>query len=468
MALAIIFLILVVGSLLFHLLNPWHATEAASNWGSIDQTLFLTLVITGIFFVAISLFMVLALLRYRHHDGARAHYEPENRRLEWWLIGITTMGIVGLLAPGLVIYNQFVQVPDDAYEVEAVGQQWQWAFRFPGEDGALGTSGVEWISAGNPLGVDPGDPAGQDDVIVRGNELRLPSGRPVKMLLRSKDVLHNFYIPQLRAKMDMVPGMVSHFWFTPTRPGRFEILCAEFCGVGHYNMRGRLQVEAPEDFARWLGAQPTFATLQSTQQGRVTDPQVERGRELAQRHGCVACHSLDGSQSLGPGWLGLYGSTEILSDGSEVKVDDAYLRESILDPAARVVQGFAPVMTAYDLDDDSLDALLALIRSLGESTATDTQVESGRQLAQTLGCLACHSFDGSAAVGPGWQGLLGRTEVLADGSEVVVDEAYLRRSILEPNAQIVSGYSPMMPAYDLDETQLKALVAFIGAQSGGR
>ncbi|NVK42985.1 MAG: cytochrome c oxidase subunit II [Oceanospirillaceae bacterium] len=467
MALAIIFLILVVGSVVFHLLNPWHATEAASNWGTIDQTLFLTLVITGVFFVAISLFIVLALLRYRHRDGIRAHYEPENRRLEWWLIGITTLGIVGLLAPGLVIYNRFVQVPEDAYEVEAVGQQWQWAFRFPGEDGALGTSGIEWISAGNPLGVNPGDPAGQDDVIVSGNAVHLPSGRPVKMLLRSKDVLHNFYIPQLRAKMDMVPGLVSHFWFTPTRAGRFEILCAEFCGVGHYNMRGRLQVEAPEVFERWLSEQPTFATLQLEQQGRAVDPQVERGRALAQRHGCVACHSQDGGQSLGPGWFGLYGSTVTLSDGGTLTADDAYLRKSILDPSAQVVQGYAAVMTPYDLDDASLDALLALIRSLGAPAAAERDLASGRQLAQSLGCLGCHSTDGSASTGPGWRGLLGRREMLSDGTEVVVDEAYLRRSILEPNAQLVSGYPPMMPAYDLDESQLNALIAFIGAQRGG-
>ncbi|MFC6669879.1 c-type cytochrome [Marinobacterium aestuariivivens] len=443
--------------------EPWHATEPASNWGAIDDTLFLTLVITGLFFVAIGLFVALALWRYRHRDGLRAHYEPENKRLEWWLIGITSVGIVGLLAPGLVIYNDFVRVPDDARVTEAVGQQWQWAFRFPGEDGKLGTSGIQWIGAANPLGINPGDPDGQDDIVVQGNELRLPVGRPVKLLLRSKDVLHNFYVPQLRAKMDLVPGMVSHFWFTPTETGRYEILCAEFCGVGHYSMRGRLLVEETSDFDRWLGEQPTFAALQSAQaQGRPADPLVERGRELARRHGCTACHSLDGSDSLGPGWRGLYGSRERLVDGSEVLVDEAYLRESILDPAARIVEGYSPVMTAYALDDDSLKALLALIRSLGEQPDRAAMAEEGRMLAESLGCRGCHSIDGSAGTGPGWQGLYGSRENLSDGTAVRVDEAYLRESILEPNARIVQGYSPMMPAYDLNEAQLAALVAYIG------
>jgi cytochrome c oxidase subunit 2 len=469
MALAIVFIIIVVASVLFHLLTPWRATEAASNWGSIDDTLFLTLLITGAFFVAVTLFMAFAIIRYRHRQGARAHYEPENKRLEWWLIGVTTVGIVGLLAPGLVVYNDFVRVPDNAYELEVVGQQWQWAFRLPGEDGQLGTSSVGWISAANPLGLNPEDTYGQDDVIVRGNEVHLPVGLPVKVLQRSRDVLHNFYIPQIRSKMDMVPGLVSYFWFTPTTTGSYEILCAEFCGLGHYNMRGRMIVEAPEAFAQWLERQPTFAqTLEQTAQRAGLDPAVERGRALAQQHGCIACHSLDGSKSLGPGWQGLYGSLETLADGSQVRVDDNYLKESILQPGARMVQGYAPVMVPYLLEDADLEALIALIRSLGPETsdaAPDSWVSDGQQLAETLGCLACHSLDGSRGIGPSWKGLYGRTEPLADGSEIQVDDAYVRESIVSPAAQTVKGYASVMPAYSLNDTQLRALGAFIATQA---
>ncbi len=475
MALAIVFIIIVIASVLFHMLSPWRATEAASNWGSIDDTLFLTLLVTGFFFVVITLFMAIALIRFRHRKGARAHYEPENRKLEWWLMGLTTLGIAGLLAPGLLIYREFVRVPDNAYELEVVGQQWQWAFRFPGADGQLGTSGVGWISVANPLGVNPDDANGRDDVIIRGNEIHIPVGLPVKVLMRSRDVLHNFYIPQIRSKMDMVPGLVSYFWFTPTVIGSYEILCAEFCGLGHYNMRGRMIIEAPQAFEKWLQGQPTFAGMleqQATSSG--LDANVEQGRALAQRLGCVACHSQDGGKSLGPGWQGLYGSTQTLSDGTQVHVDAKYLKESILEPDARIVRGYPPVMVAYDLSDAELAALIALIRSLspGDSTSkagaispVDERVTQGQQLAQTLGCLACHSLDGSRGVGPSWRGLYGRMETLADGTEVLVDEGYITESIQSPAALTVKGYAPMMPAYSLNETQLQALSAFIAAQA---
>ena len=274
MALAIVFIIIIIASVLFHLLSPWRATDAVSNWGSIDDTLFLTLLVTGAFFIVITLFMVLALVRYRHRPGSRAHYEPDSKSLEAWLIGITTLAIVGLLAPGLLVYNDFVRVPDNAVELEVVGQQWQWAFRLPGGDGRLGTSGVGWISAANPLGLNPQDASGQDDVIVRGNEIHLPLGLPVKVLLRSKDVLHNFYVPQIRSKMDMVPGLVSYFWFEPRVAGSYEILCAEFCGLGHYNMRGRMIVEAPDVFEQWLARQPTFAQTLAQQAPGGPDPAV--------------------------------------------------------------------------------------------------------------------------------------------------------------------------------------------------
>lgn len=469
MAIAIILILIVVASVLFHILNPWQLTPAASNWGSIDTTLFITLLITGLFFVAVTLFMAVAVLRYRHKAGRRADYQPENKKLEGWLIVVTSLGIVGMLAPGLVVYDDFVRVPSDAREVEVLAQQWQWAFRFPGEDGRLGRTDVKFVDSTNPFGLDRDDPAGQDDVLVQNNRVRLPLGQPMKVLLRSKDVLHNFYIPQIRSKMDMVPGMVSYFWFTPTQVGEYEILCAEYCGVGHYNMRGHLQVEEPQAFARWLGEQPTFAQTLATAAEPGPDALLDKGRQLAGDHGCLACHSLDGSASLGPGWKDLYGRTERLADGSEVQVDEAYLKESILEPKAKLVRGYPPVMVPYRFNEDELDALLALIKSLsaagqeGRPAAGEAQdlVARGRQLAASLGCLACHSVDGSKGVGPGWQGLYGRRETLADGSQVEVDEGYLKESILNPSSQIVQGYPAVMPASAPSDEELQALTAFI-------
>ncbi|WP_166358531.1 cytochrome c oxidase subunit II [Pseudomonas akapageensis] len=466
MAIAIALILIVIASVLFDILAPWHATPAASNWGSIDTTLFITLIISGIFFIAITVFMAVAVIRYRHKEGSRAHYQPESKKLELWLIIVTSVGIAAMLAPGLIVYSDFVRVPKNAYELEVVAQQWQWAYRFPGQDGKLGKSDIKYVDATNPFGLDPKDPAGQDDVLVKNNEVRLPLDRPVKVLLRSKDVLHDFYVPQIRSKMDMVPGMVSHFWFTPTKTGNYEVLCAEFCGVGHYNMRGHMVVEEQGAFDQWLNSQPTFAQTLTTAAKPSRDSLLEKGRQLVEQHGCSACHSQDGSASLGPGWKGLYGRMEQLADGTSVLVDEAYLKESILDPKARLVQGYPPVMVTYTLSEAELGALVALIKSLGaeqqgQSGSGDDLAAQGQQLAQSLGCLACHSVDGSKGVGPSWQGLYGKTETLADGAEIKVDEGYIKESVLNPGARIVKGYAPVMPAFAPSDKELDALIAFI-------
>ena len=472
MAIAIILILIVVASVLFHILAPWHATPAASNWGSIDTTLFITLIISGIFFIAITVFMAVAVMRYRHKEGSRAAYQPETKKLELWLIIVTSIGIAAMLAPGLVVYSDFIRVPKEAYELEVVAQQWQWAFRFPGQDGKLGKSDIKFVDAANPLGLDPKDPVGQDDVLIKNNEVRLPLDQPVKVLLRSKDVLHNFYVPQIRSKMDMVPGMVSYFWFTPTKTGKYEILCAEYCGVGHYNMRGQMIVEEQGAFDQWLNSQPTFAQTLTTAAKPSRDSVLEKGRQLVENLGCSACHSQDGSASLGPGWKGLYGRTEPLADGTSVQVDEAYLKESILDPKARLVQGYPPVMVAYTLNDDELGAIVALIKSLGaEPSASeasgpgDDLAAQGQRLAESLGCLACHSVDGSKGVGPSWQGLYGETVNLADGTSIKADEGYIKDSILNPGARIVKGYAAVMPAFVPSDQELNALIAFIKSKA---
>ncbi|GAA0573066.1 cytochrome c oxidase subunit II [Craurococcus roseus] len=261
MAVALALVLIAVGSVVFHLLSPWWWTPIASNWQYIDQTIVITFWITGVVFVAVVLFMAYCVFRFRHRHGAKAAYEPENKRLEWWLTVATAVGVAAMLAPGLFVWNQFVTVPRDAVEIEVVGRQWQWSYRLPGEDGKLGTSDIRHIGLDNPLGLNPHDAAGQDDVVIEAEDLHLPIGKPVKVLLRSIDVLHDFYVPEFRAKMDMVPGSVTYFWFTPTRTGTFEVLCAELCGVGHAVMRGRVVVQSETEHAVWLNRQRTFAQL---------------------------------------------------------------------------------------------------------------------------------------------------------------------------------------------------------------
>jgi cytochrome c oxidase subunit 2 len=152
-------------------------------------------------------------------------------------------------------------VPQDATIIEAVGQQWQWSFRYPGPDGVLGAAAVKYVTPDNSLGLDPLDPFGRDDLLVEAGDLHLPLDRPVKIVLRSKDVLHDFYVPEFRAKMDLVPGIVTYFWMTPTKAGTFDILCAELCGTGHHEMRGRVVVEPPKAFAAWQAQQTSFGQI---------------------------------------------------------------------------------------------------------------------------------------------------------------------------------------------------------------
>jgi len=358
--LASVLVLIVLGSVVFTFTSPWWFTPLASNWGQIDTILIITLIVSGIAFVAVNLFIAYAVIRYRRQEGRRASFIPQHRRLESVLIGITALGITVLLAPGLFVYSRFIKAPKEALLVEVVAEQWKWSYRFPGEDGKLGQTVPKLISSQNPYGIDPKDSSAQDDVLILGNEVHLPLGKPVRLQMRSKDVLHSFYVPQFRVKMDIVPGMVTHVWFTPTKAGKFEIACAEFCGIGHSTMRGVVIVEEEGTFLSWLKAQPTFAGREKP------EDLVERGKQLAQANGCLGCHTTDGSKALGPTWQGLYGKVETLQDGTTVTVDEAYLKESIIDPNAKIVKGFPSVMPAFKtLSDEELQALIAFIKCRG-------------------------------------------------------------------------------------------------------
>jgi len=274
MAVVLVLVAIALGSVLFHLLSPWWWTPIASNWSYIDHTLVITFWITGAVFVAVVLFVAYCVWRFRYQPGRRAAYEPENRRLESGLAVGTAVGVFAMLAPGLFVWHQFITVPPEASEIEVVGQQWLWSFRLPGADGKLGRAETRDVTPDNSLGIDRADADAVDDIVIEGGELHLPVGKPVKMLLRSVDVLHDFYVPEFRAKMDMIPGMVTYFWLTPTRTGTFDILCAELCGVGHPMMRGTVVVDTEADYETWLAGQATFEQLQAATPAATTVAEV--------------------------------------------------------------------------------------------------------------------------------------------------------------------------------------------------
>src|SRR3977135_2336134 len=384
MAVAIVLVLLVVGSVLFHFLSPWYFTPIASNWRAMDNTISITFWVTGIVFVAINLFMAYAVIRYRYKKGSRAQYEPENKKLEWWLTGLTTAGVAAMLAPGLFVWAKFVEVTKDAGVFEAVGKQWHWSFRFPGKDGGLGTVAAKDVSDKNPLGMNPDDPNGQDDVLVSSPELHLPIGKPVKALLRSIDVLHNFAVPQFRAKMDLVPGLVTYIWFTPTRTGKFDLLCNELCGTGHFVMRGSVVVEEESAFQAWLSGYPTFAQTAAQIAGNAS-----AGKQLYAV--CAACH---GSQAEGNPATN---APKLSGQG------DWYLKRQLksFKNGARgthekdVFGKMMAPMAATLSNDAAIDNVIAYIKTLPDNPAPATTKGRAREgLGRYTTCGTCHGPDG--------------------------------------------------------------------------
>tara|TARA_Y100000996_G_scaffold406810_1_gene383620 strand:- start:2582 stop:3424 length:843 start_codon:yes stop_codon:yes gene_type:complete len=261
MIVALILVLVTVGSVAFHFWTPWWWTEVASNWGNIDGTIILTFWVTGAVFVAVCLFMSYCVWKFQYKSDRKAEYKPENSKLEWILTILTAAGVCALLAPGLVVWSKYVNVPEEAVDIEVMGQQWYWNYRLPGEDGILGLTDLRNITDENPFGINLDDPNGLDDVLIMADDLHIPLDQPIKVNLRSIDVLHDFYIPQFRAKMDMVPGTITYYWFTPIRTGNFEILCMEYCGTGHYAMKGRVLVDEQKDYEEWLSEQMTFEEM---------------------------------------------------------------------------------------------------------------------------------------------------------------------------------------------------------------
>jgi cytochrome c oxidase subunit II len=384
MIVSIVLVLLVLGSLLFHFLSPWYFTPIASNWGTIDTTVSITFWVTGIVFVSVNLFLAYAVWRYHSRRGAKAAYEPENKKLEGWLTVITAIGVAAMLAPGLIVWAKFVDVPQDASVVEVVGQQWYWSYRFPGKDGILGTVDVRYISSRNPFGMNPDDPNGKDDVLISSPELHLPIGKPVEVLLRSKDVLHDFTVPQFRVKMDLVPGTVTHAWFTPTRTGRFDLLCEELCGLAHFAMRGRVVVDEEPQFRTWLASYPTYAET-------VAAPPGDAAAGKALFGVCTACH---GAQAQGNPQLN---APKLSGQGDwYLKRQLRYFKEGARGADAKDTYGkqMAP-MAATLSNDAAINNVVAYIKTLPDDPSAATvagNVQEGQSAFRT--CAVCHGADG--------------------------------------------------------------------------
>ncbi|MFA0767425.1 MAG: hypothetical protein OXFUSZZB_000753 [Candidatus Fervidibacter sp.] len=243
----------------------WLRPLASEHGAAIDRLFVITLVITGVVFILVQSLLALFVFRYRGENGRRAIFYPDNPRLEITWTVIPAVILTTLIVNGGRLWSRIklTPPPPDAFAVEVWGQQFKWAIRYPGKDGKFGRTDMRLISGDNPLGIDTKDPASKDDIFFPAGEgeLHIPVGKPVVVYLRSKDVMHSFYVPQFRVKQDAVPGMMTRVWFVPTRKGTFEIACAELCGQGHYTMRGVLIVEDEAKVREWLAEQSTVADL---------------------------------------------------------------------------------------------------------------------------------------------------------------------------------------------------------------
>jgi cytochrome c oxidase subunit 2 len=243
-------------------LRDWFPPVLSAHGTGIQLMLDYTLVVTGAFFVVGHLalaWLIASALRRRPEATPLASRKAQR------LVGVipaVVMAVVaegGVMALGLPVWADYYGLaPDDAELVEVTGRQFFWAVRYPGPDREFGSTDPTLVSPDNPIGLDPVDVRSADDVVVL-NELHLPTDRPALLRLRSYDVIHSFFVPELRLKQDMVPGLTVPVWFRPTGAGRFELACNQICGLGHYRMRGFLYLEDPESYARWLGEQSPLA-----------------------------------------------------------------------------------------------------------------------------------------------------------------------------------------------------------------
>lgn len=289
----------------------------------IDGLFHFVTIASTIIFVAVVGAMLYFAYRYRRQDpDERPAPVEESRLLEISWIVVPTIIVLLIFNWGFKSFVELGTVPPDAYEVRVQAQMWNWLFEYPNG--------------------------------VTSDTLYVPKGQPVKTTMSSQDVIHSFYVPAFRVKYDVLPNRYTSVWFEATEEGTYDLFCAEYCGTNHSEMRAKVKVVSRQEFNKWLKNAATPEDM----------PLPELGKRLYRQQGCQACHSLDGSQGVGPTFQGLYGTTgHELSDGSTVTVDENYLRQSILQPQSQIVQGFPPRMPSFaSLSEREVTALIEFIK----------------------------------------------------------------------------------------------------------
>jgi cytochrome c oxidase subunit 2 len=302
--------------------------EQASNLApEVDNLYFFVLAVTGFFALLVSVLVVIFAIKYRDTTGQKVGAPITGSiplELGWSIIPFFVSMAIFVWAT--VVYFHIVRPPDQTLEIYSTGKRWMWRFQH----------------------LD-----GQSEI----NELHVPVGRPVKVTFTSEDVLHSLYVPAFRVKADAIPGRYSSIWFTPTKTGRYHLFCAEYCGTEHSGMIGSVYVMDPDDYQAWLSGGGGLSM-------------TARGEQLFQQLGCVSCHLNDGT-GRGPSLAGKFGAMEELASGDTITVDDAYIRESILNPQLKLVAGYQPLMPTFQglVNEEGVMSLIEYIKTLGAAGA---------------------------------------------------------------------------------------------------
>lgn len=258
LAFAVLMLVLIIVSIWFFVARPWWFPELASVRGAdIDGVFSAVLIVTGIAFIGVQATLGYFVARYGSRGTERAGYWHDNPKAEAGLLIGTAVIMTILVFMGQRVWASiyFVDAPTGTMEVQVTGEQFSWNFHYAGPDGVFGRTDPKLITDTNQVGIDKKDPASADDIVVV-NEMHVVVDKPFKVRLRSKDVIHSFFLPNMRVKQDAVPGMAIAIWLTPTKAGKYEIACAELCGLGHYKMKGTLIVEkTQQDLDNWVKKQ---------------------------------------------------------------------------------------------------------------------------------------------------------------------------------------------------------------------
>jgi cytochrome c oxidase subunit II len=304
----------------------WLPPPASTDSAIVDSLFYILLGVAVFFFVLIVTIMTVFVIVFRRREGVEPSQSPShNNALEFVWTAIPILIVCFIFYRGVTGYMDLRTSPRQAYEIRVVARQWLWMFEYAN---------------------------GHKD-----EQLHVPVDEPVKLVMRSEDVIHGFYVPDFRVQMDVVPGRYTTIWFRAKEPGEHNLFCSQYCGTNHSDMFTKVVVHSPGEFEKWLNeAGSLFKNM----------PPAEAGQQLYNRRGCSQCHSIDGTAGTGPSLKGIFGQTTHFDDGSSAAVDDNYIRDRLLEPHVKVVQGYKPVMPTYKgiLSDDEVTDLIEFIKSL--------------------------------------------------------------------------------------------------------